>query len=137
MAGLVNLELKKPNHMEHFLFNAYANAYGRSELNLNSSHHLGKKWKTSLMGHGAGVFLENDYNNDGFLDMSTGTDFSFLNRWDYRGENMETQFGAHLYADNHSGGQFNKATVLPLYNVDKTTKNIDFIPCTSDRLGGD
>jgi len=130
MAGLVNLELKKPYEMERFLFNAYGNAYGRSELNINSSHNLGEKWKMSLMAHAAGVFIENDYNDDGFLDMPTGTDFSFFNRWDYRGKKMEAKFGAHLYADNHSGGQFNEATILPLYKVDKTTKNIDLFAKT-------
>ena len=58
MAGLINLEFKKPYEMERFLFNAYVNAYGRAELNLNSSHHLGEKWKTALMGHASGIFLE-------------------------------------------------------------------------------
>ena len=116
--------------MERFLFNAYVNAYGRAELNLNSSHHLGEKWKTALMGHASGIFLENDYNNDGFLDMPIARDYSLFNRWDYRGKNMEIQFGGHLYSANHDGGQFNKASSLPLYEVDRASKNLDLFAKT-------
>ena len=130
MAGLINLELKKPYEMERFLFNAYVNAYGRAELNLNSSHHLGEKWKTALMGHVSGIFLENDYNNDGFLDMPIARDYSLFNRWDYRGKNMEIQFGGHLYSENHDGGQFIQASSLPLYEVDRTSKNLDLFAKT-------
>ena len=44
------------------------------------------------------------------------------------------QFGGHLYSANHDGGQFNKASSLPLYEVDRASKNLDLFAKTGFSL---
>lgn len=105
MAGLVNLELKKPAEMEQLYVNAYVNMFGRSELNLNAGHILNEKWSTGWMAHGSGVFSEIDNNKDGFRDLPQGNNLAFLNRWTYQGKKMESQFGINTYLDQKFGGQ--------------------------------
>ena len=46
MAGLINLELKKPTEMERLYVNAYQNRFGRSEVNVNAGQVINKKWST-------------------------------------------------------------------------------------------
>ena len=129
MSGLVNLELKKPQHMESLFLNFYGNIMGRAEINLNSSHQISEKWSTSFMTHVSGIFFDNDHNDDGFLDMPTGNDVAFFNRWAYEGDKMESQFGVHLYTGSHLGGQF-KESVFPLYQLKRNNSNIDLFAKT-------
>jgi outer membrane receptor for ferrienterochelin and colicins len=128
MAGLINLELKKPREMERFYANAYGNIFGRAELNLNAGHIINDKWSVGWMAHASGVFAEMDNNGDGFRDLPMGKTASFLNRWDYRGKKMEAQFGFNAYSDEKSGGQvgFKSGDELPLmYGVSIATKHVD------------
>lgn len=105
MAGLVNLELKKPHDMEAVYLNLYVNAMGRTELNFNSGYHLGKKWTSGVFVHGSTHPFEMDYNNDKFRDMPNGNNLAFLNRYHYQGEKMEAQIGINAYRDEKLGGQ--------------------------------
>ena len=128
MAGLINLELKKPREMERFYVNAYGNIFGRAEVNLNAGHVINEKWSTGWMAHASGVFAEMDNNRDGFRDLPMGNAASFLNRWDSRGKKMEAQFGFNAYYDQKQGGQvgFKGEDELPLkYGVSIGTKHID------------
>jgi outer membrane receptor for ferrienterochelin and colicins len=128
MAGLINLELKKPREMERFYANAYGNIFGRAELNFNAGHIINNKWSTGWMAHASGVFADMDNNGDGFRDLPMGKTVSFLNRWDYRGKKMEAQFGFNAYYDEKSGGQvgFKSGDELPLmYGVSIATKHVD------------
>jgi outer membrane receptor for ferrienterochelin and colicin len=43
MAGLINLEFKKPDKMEKLYFNMYANNFGRTEINADGSYIINKK----------------------------------------------------------------------------------------------
>lgn len=105
MAGLVNLEIKKPTEMEQFYFNAYGNMFGRAEVNLNAGHILNEKWSTGWLAHASGVFTEIDHNHDGFRDLPMGKSAAFMNRWAYQGKKMESQFGFNSYIDQKFGGQ--------------------------------
>ena len=105
MAGLINLELKKPKEMERFFVNVYQNRLGRSELNLNGGQILSKKWSVGSFAHASTVYGNIDENKDGFRDLPMGNNLSFLNRWDYQGEKMEAQIGVNLYRDQKTGGQ--------------------------------
>ncbi|MBM3418049.1 MAG: TonB-dependent receptor [Bacteroidetes bacterium] len=105
MAGLVNLELKKPQEMERFYFNVYQNSQGRSELNLNAGHQLSKKWTTGWFAHASSVYGNIDHNHDKFRDLPMGDNIAFFNRWDFRGKKMEAQFGVNLNQDRKVGGQ--------------------------------
>ena len=105
MAGLVNLELKKPKEMERFYANVYQNAFGRSELNLNAGYKLNEKWSTGWLAHASAVYGNIDHNNDGFRDLPMGDNIAFMNRWDFDGKNKEIQFGFNAYQDRKVGGQ--------------------------------
>lgn len=105
MAGLVNLEIKKPTEMEQFYFNAYGSMFGRAEVNLNAGHILNEKWSTGWLAHASGVFAEMDLNSDGFRDLPMGRSAAFMNRWAFQGKKMESQFGFNSYIDQKFGGQ--------------------------------
>jgi hypothetical protein len=107
MAGLVNLEFEKPAEMEPLFVNGYISRFGRAELNVHTRKILNPKWSTALFGHGSGVFVKNDGNKDGFLDVPNGTVLSLFNRWAYNGKKMEAQFGVNGYWDEKIGGQLN------------------------------
>lgn len=127
MAGLVNLELKKPESMEKFYFNAYGNMFGRAEVNLHGGHEIGKKWHAGYFGHASGMFGEIDNNKDKFRDIPLGKNLSFLNRWRYDGKRMEAQFGINSYYEEKVGGQvgFKPRSNSALYGVNIESKHID------------
>ncbi len=127
MAGLINLELKKPAEMERFYFNFYGNMFSRAELNFNAGQILNEKWSTGWFAHGAKIFTEMDSNKDGFRDIPIGQTFALMNRWAYAGKKMESQFGFNAYLDQKSGGQMssNLAPGQQRYNVDIDSRHVD------------
>ena len=105
MAGLVNLELKKPDEMEKIYLNVYQNIFGRSEFNFNKGIILSPKWSTGFLGHVSSTYGNIDRNKDAFRDLPTGDNTAFMNRWAYKGKKMEAQFGINFYRDRKVGGQ--------------------------------
>ena len=105
MAGLVNLELKKPDEMEKIYLNVYQNIFGRSEFNFNKGIILKPKWSTGFLGHVSSTYGNIDRNKDAFRDLPTGDNTAFMNRWAYKGKKMEAQFGINFYRDRKVGGQ--------------------------------
>jgi outer membrane receptor for ferrienterochelin and colicins len=107
IAGQINIELKKPEKAERLYANAYINNMGKTDINLNLTHKLGKKWSTALLMHED--FLANktiDFNNDGFRDLPTGNQFSAVNRWKYEdGKGFLFQFGVKYLNDSRTGGE--------------------------------
>lgn len=132
MAGLVNLELKKPMDMEALYLNAYVNGMGRNEFNFNSGFKLGKKWSSGWFAHGSTHPIEMDYNNDGFRDMPNGYNAAVLNRYHYQGNKMEAQFGVNAYLDSKEGGQISSIRNNPagFYDVTVDSKHIDLFAKT-------
>lgn len=132
MAGLVNLELKKPVEMEKFFANAYLNAFGRAEINVNAGQILSKRWSTGSFAHASGMFGDMDNNNDGFRDVPKGTNFAILNRWAYQGKKMEAQFGVNGYLDQKNGGQtgFSRSVQDGKYGVQLDSKHLDLFAKT-------
>ena len=107
IAGQINVELKKPEKAERLYLNVYMNDMWKTDLNLNLSYKLGKKWSTALLLHDD--FLGNkrvDFNKDGFRDLPTGNQFSAFNRWKYEdGRGLLTQFGFKILNDTRTGGE--------------------------------
>ena len=132
MAGLVNLELKKPAEMEKFFANGYLNAFGRAEINVNAGQILSKRWSTGSFAHASGMFGDMDNNNDGFRDVPKGTNFAILNRWAYQGKKMEAQFGVNGYLDQKNGGQtgFSRSVQDGKYGVQLDSKHLDLFAKT-------
>jgi hypothetical protein len=113
MAGLVNLEFKKPAEMPKMALNVYQNRFGRSELNLQSGAKLNERWHMGTFLHGATIYGRPDHNHDGFLDQTNGQTFSLLQRFAYQGKRMEAQLGLQAYADRKNGGQVAYAQAVP------------------------
>lgn len=133
MAGLVNLELKKPDEMEKIYFNVYQNIFGRSEFNFNNGVILNSKWSTGFLGHYSNTYGNIDRNADSFRDLPMDNRFAFMNRWAYTGKRMEAQFGVNLYQDKKVGGQTSffqgdedNPTLDPKYGFLINSKHIDF-----------
>jgi len=120
IAGQINVELKKPENSEKLLANLYVNDYGKTDLNLNLSQKISKKWWTGLLLHDD--FLANkklDFNKDGFRDLPTGNTFSLVNRYKFdNGNGTLVQLGIKILNDKRTGGEtaFNPAS-------DKNTTN--------------
>ncbi|MCR9171887.1 MAG: TonB-dependent receptor [bacterium] len=126
MAGLINLELKKPEQMERLYLNAYVNRMGRNELNFNSGFKLNDKWSSGWFAHYSSIPLEMDGNDDGFRDVPTGMNLAVLNRYNYEGENMEAQFGINAHMDDKIGGQMSRLDVVgDRYLVNIKSRHID------------
>ncbi len=127
MAGLVNLEIKKPQAMERFYLNAYGSIMGRFEVNMNSGFKLGKKWSTGILVHGSTQQGEMDRNKDGFRDVPMGYNFALMNRYHYQGKKMEAQIGFNAYLDNKDGGQVKsiRNNTAAFYGVNIDSKHID------------
>ena len=105
MAGLINLELAKPETMDRFYFNAYQNRMGKSEINLMSGIELNEKWSTGIFAYLSSQWGQLDENSDDFMDIPLGSYAAFLGRLDYEGEKMEAKFGMNIHLDTKLGGQ--------------------------------
>ncbi|MEY4603344.1 MAG: hypothetical protein RIT43_636 [Bacteroidota bacterium] len=127
MAGLINVELKKPAEMERFYANVYGNIFGRAEVNLNSGRIINDRWSTGWLAHASGVFTEMDRNGDKFRDLPMGQAAAFLNRWAFQGKKMESQFGINTYIDQKYGGQVTQAVTdqSVRYAVNIDSRHID------------
>lgn len=137
MAGLINIDLKKPDDMEKLFINGYGNIFGRGELNIHSGIKLNKKWSTGIFAHGSSFQVKLDQNNDNFKDIPTGYNAAFLNRWTYNGNRFESQFGINAYVDEKVGGEKwydPKYIGIPQagfpYGVYNSTKHIDLFAKT-------
>jgi len=126
MAGLINLELKKPEQMERLYLNGYVNGMGRNEINFNSGFRMGEKWSSGWFVHYASHPIEMDFNDDGFRDMPNGLNLAVLNRYQYEGEKMEAQFGVNAHLDSKTGGQMSRLDVVgDRYLVSIESRHID------------
>ncbi len=107
IAGQINVELKKPENSEQLLANLYVNDYGKTDINLNLSHKISKKWSAGLLLHDD--FLTNkklDFNKDGFRDLPTGNTFSLVNRYKFdNSKGTLIQLGIKILNDKRTGGE--------------------------------
>ncbi|MEO7394598.1 MAG: TonB-dependent receptor, partial [Chitinophagaceae bacterium] len=130
IAGQINVELKKPENSEKLYANAYINDFGKTDLNLNVSKKIGKKWSTGLLLHDDFITNKNlDFNKDGFRDLPTGNQFGLVNRWKHDdGKGFLTQFGIKVLSDRRTGGE----TVFNAV-IDKNTTNHYGLGINTDR----
>jgi outer membrane receptor protein involved in Fe transport len=113
MAGLVNLEFKKPKEMPRLGLNVYQNRFGRSELNLQGGVQLNERWHMGLFGSAASVYGTFDNNQDSFRDQALSNTFNLLQRFSYQGRRMEAQLGLQAYVDQKLGGQTSYTKAQP------------------------
>ena len=106
LAGQINVELKKPcSNMEKLYLNLYANEGGRTEFNANFRHDINDKWYAATLIHTKKSFIENDRNEDGFLDNPLAERLIALHRWKFIGDDgFRWQAGIKgTYFENISG----------------------------------
>ncbi len=106
ITGQINVEFYKPETAPRLLFNAFANQGGRFEANAITAFDVGEKVSTALLLHGSLNSGINDVNNDGFVDMPTGSQINLGNRWHYQNQNgWEGQIGFSAIKNDKIGGQ--------------------------------
>ncbi len=107
IAGQINVELKKPENSEKLLANIYVNELGKTDLNLNLSTKLNKKWSAGLLLHDNFLYNKSiDFNKDGFRDLPTGNQFSIVNRYKFdNSKGVLIQFGIKAMKEDRTGGQ--------------------------------
>jgi outer membrane receptor protein involved in Fe transport len=132
MAGLINIEVKKPQNMNRIFVNAYGSVMGRAELNFDTGFKLNDKWSSAWFVHGSGHFIEMDFNHDNFRDMPNGTNVALMNRYHFQGEKMEAQIGLNVYQENKVGGQTNnmRGDTTKFYSVNIDSKHADIFAKT-------
>ena len=129
IAGQINVELKKPQESERLFLNGYVNQSGRTEVNLNVTERVGEKWAMTTLLHGDIRPLENDMNDDGFLDFPVSDQVNVVNRWVYKGDNgWFGQFGVKALRDRKRGGELDYDE-----EVDRNTTNRYGLEIDSDR----
>ena len=128
MAGLINLELEKPETMDRFFMNAYQNRFGRSELNFRSGLSLSEKWSAGIFGYISSQWGEVDENGDSFMDIPLGSNLSALGRFDYEGDKMEAKLGFNIHEDIKNGGQM--SSIANPYGVQINNSHFDLFTKT-------
>ncbi|RAK66095.1 TonB-dependent receptor [Hymenobacter edaphi] len=106
ISGQVNVRLKEPEKTDRLLFNAYANDFGKFDLNLNTSARINAKWSTALLLHTDHLGTRVDRNKDGFLDLPLATQYNVLNKWKYKsGTAVVSEWGVGALRETRQGGQ--------------------------------
>ena len=123
MAGLINLELEKPEKMDRFFLNMYQNRFGRSELNFRTGFEMSEKWAGGIFGYVSSQWGEIDENGDSFMDIPLGSNLSALGRFDYEGEKMEAKLGFNIHEDVKNGGQI--GSIVNPYGVQINNTHFD------------
>ncbi|RDK89110.1 TonB-dependent receptor [Marinirhabdus gelatinilytica] len=83
IAGQINAEFVKPQTDHDLFVNAYGAINGRTELNTHLNTKVSDRWDTGIYVHGNYRGVENDRNEDGFLDTPLAKQINLLNRWQY------------------------------------------------------
>lgn len=105
IAGQISIDYKKPERSEKFFINGYGNQAGKMELNSNFAIKLNDHWSTMFLLHGSQMNNKIDDNKDGFLDMPLSKQGNFINRWRYKNDDINVQFGVKILDENRLGGQ--------------------------------
>lgn len=128
MAGLINVEFRKPKTMQRLFVNGYGNTLGRAELNVHGGQIINDKWSTGTFAHVSTLQSEWDMNKDGFRDSPLSKSGAFMNRWEYNGKKFETRFGVNAYYDQRQGGQL--YGTANRYRADMTNQHAEFFAKT-------
>lgn len=125
ITGQINYNYKQPFDSERFYLNVFASRHGQFELNTNVSHRFNKKWSTIIMAHGRIHEFKHDDNNDSFQDVPINESAVITNKWDYRHNNVEIQFGGSYTFDQREAGQLSNLKLNENKNRLFQTTNIN------------
>lgn len=105
MAGIINVELKKPDSGDPFFLNLYLNSMGRGEINVDAAQQWNDKWSTGVMLHGSNQSFQIDMNGDGFMNAPQFTQLNGIARAKYSSERYVGQYGVKFLNEDRFGGQ--------------------------------
>lgn len=105
ISGQLNVTLRDPEKAQRLYLNLYGNTLGRYDANLNLSSTLNEKWSTILMLHTDQLQHRSDRNNDGFMDLATGSQYNVYNKWKYVSGDWVAEFGLTALQEQKVGGQ--------------------------------
>jgi len=127
LAGQINIELKKPSsNMEKLYLNLYANEGGRLEINANIKHDISDKWYAGTLLHVKRNFIENDRNNDNFLDNPLSENLIALHRWKFIGDDgFRWQAGIKGTKFENTSGELGASTEANPDNENLWAANLD------------
>lgn len=130
ITGQINIEYKKPWNEEKFYTNIYTNSEGMSEANANYSIDVTDKVSTMILAHTEYSQTKVDHNGDSFLDHPLVQQYNLFNRWRYKGEHLESQFGVKYLNEKRIAGQLNYksgmvASILNPYGIDINTSRVE------------
>ncbi|MBK7312045.1 MAG: carboxypeptidase-like regulatory domain-containing protein [Sphingobacteriaceae bacterium] len=109
--GQINTELQNPETSDKLHFNTYVNQNARNEYNINLKHRFNEKFAVGLLNHVSYNPIKQDLNNDGFLDIPSGKQYNFLNKYSINtGKGFEAQIGGAYLQDSREGGQTSLST---------------------------
>ncbi|MFY0644196.1 MAG: carboxypeptidase-like regulatory domain-containing protein [Bacteroidia bacterium] len=129
IAGQINIQMKDPFDADKFMLDQFVSQAGRSETDLMYRWDLNKYVSTSAFARIAYYPGMQDNNSDGFMDMPSGNQISFMNRWKfYTDKHWEGELNLSYMDDQKDAGQVDYFTEdnLNLYgiNVDNTQWDI-------------
>lgn len=105
ITGQINVSYQDPNNNEKLHLYFYGNQDGKIESNLGYSFKASEKWSSNILIHLATNSRELDMNNDSFLDKPLSQTGNVMNRWNYRGKNVEAKLGFSYLQETRNGGQ--------------------------------
>ncbi|WP_299754467.1 TonB-dependent receptor [uncultured Pontibacter sp.] len=129
ISGQVNVTLRDPAKAERLYFNVYGNSLARYDANLNLATNLGNKWSTLLMLHTNQLHNRVDRNNDGFMDLSLGSQYNVYNKWKYEHGAWVSEFGVNALQESKVGGQMDykedvAQTEQPYYGTESEVERL-------------
>ena len=105
VTGQINVEVKEPDASERFFLNVFGDQAARIELNAHASHRFKSGLSTILLTHGSYTAIEEDHNDDTFLDMPLVKRINLMNRWKYMNDKWRGQIGIGFLKEERIAGQ--------------------------------
>jgi outer membrane receptor protein involved in Fe transport len=105
ITGVINADLRTPEHPERFLANLFINHLGRTEANVGGNFGHGQGWRSAVWAHGNFFRTPNDMNHDGFLDIPWHRQANLLARTQKEGDTYLFQAGLRVLHDIRESGQ--------------------------------
>lgn len=125
ITGQIQIELLEPDKADKFFVNGYANSEKRFEINSHFAHKFNEHLSTLLFVHANKNNMSMDKNHDTFMDLPLIEQYNFLNRWHYRTEKMEGQFGIRALTENKMGGQMMNESIQNPYMININTNQFE------------
>lgn len=117
IAGVINVELHKPDVKEKLYFNAYGSEGGRYETNLILANKINPKFSHSVFLHASTLNQRMDRNHDGYLDNPLGYQLNAMYRFKFENhKGFMLQGAIRALQDKKTGGALDISDDMQ-YNV--------------------